>query len=248
MPRAPKLGWSIHALKDTDLGATPAGLYIVQPEFAAHYKAGHKVPGTTADVKDCYRCGAVGTKAYADEAFDLDAPIKNAGSLHGRMQMYASNWLTGGTIFAYLKLKRVMRHDQHGKRVETKHRKASDALTTKEQTEVKLRETQFHKLLDGSTRSRIQKVRGKSEWYASPTVLKLIATLAKLAHRGEAENLYIFESDRDKPTKFSLSRVKEYLTVETEDLALVEVQGLGSTRTTRSGLTDGKRRTAKYGS
>ena len=83
-------------------------LYIMRPNYLDKYEAGKdkvKVGDEQVDVHNCFRCGSVGTKAYQYKDKDADAKWKHVpGNLYGRMMMYESNWLTGGRVYAVLKL------------------------------------------------------------------------------------------------------------------------------------------------
>lgn len=258
------LGWTLRELKEHEswergdkagLCHAPAGLYIVQPDFATRYREGEKVFGTSADVRDCYRCGAVGTKSYTDEKTDMSAKLVKGqhSTLLSRMEMYRSNWVTGARIYAFLQVGRRMAGTPFGHRADQLYVKPSDRLQVDKQPLIVYRENEFHHNLNQSADSA--RVRGikkvypaaKSEWYAARNVLSLIGELAKLNNLGDVENLYIFEAGRDKATKFSKARVADYVTVTTRRYrndtdGLTAVARDGATRAHRSHYAPGQGR------
>ena len=205
--------------QDVALGQSPAGLYVVQPNYCVRL-ADQTVEDTPHRYIDCYRCGSVGTKEHADEATSIDAPYNAKSSLSGRMQMYHSNWLGGGKILAFLKLSKDFVYNAQFLRVEQKYIDEFGKVGGR----VKTRERQFHRMLtDARKAPNVHKVRdaANSEWFAGPRD-EILQALLRVCGKHHENRLFLFDAERGR-TSLSQSSLKPYLQVTDEQFYEVPV-------------------------
>lgn len=219
----PEWGMSYNKLKagndedNVSVGKIQSGLYIVQPAYAQWNPTLVVNDQKGYQVGDCYRCGAVGTKAYVDEKQQGDA-LMGPSSLLGRMMMYDSNWLMGGTLYAFLDLdrpKEFQKGAQEATRRESKYVRASDP---KERTLVQHMERIYHERLKAHEDIGVAK---EKEWFHGAKE-DMLATLVSLS-RGQAnERLHLFY--RDGVKRFKMIKVKSVFDVyeKTMDEELIE--------------------------
>ena len=217
-------GWGMpySKLRGEEEGRIQSGLYIVQPAYAQW--AGDRETTKGHRIDECFRCGAVGTKAYADEKGEGDA-LQGPSSLWGRMMMYDSNWLGGGQIYAFLDLDRPGQFKKSGNmRLEQKYKRRGASMTL-----VTAMEQMFHERLK---RTKGIEVAKEKEWFHGNKEDMLAALLSLAGKENAKERLYLF--DADGAHRMKVHRTKAYLQLfvqEREELEEVPMRQRSQRRT-----------------
>lgn len=203
-------GMSYNKLKPGDaadnvaVGKIQSGLYIVQPAYAQWNPTLEINSQKKYRLGDCYRCGAVGTKAYVDEKEEGEA-LLGPSSLRGRMMMYDSNWLGGGTLYAFLDLDRPK--EFVGGSATRREKVYVRPGEKKPLTLVKQMERVYHERLRGHSQLGVAK---EKEWFHGAKE-DMLATLISLAGGQADERLHLFYKDGVK--RYKVVKVKEVLQI-----------------------------------
>ena len=165
------------------------GLYIVtQNQLPPYFKDRY------------FRCGASGTREIRD-----GEKSNKPSSLSSRMYMYYGNWITSGTLHAFLSVPRSVFSDFSEKQLPKTHKRdqrPAYAKALKGKTRLMLREHEFHAKLDKHT--KVTRARGdRVEWFVGE-----LDTLKRCLMGIGTGDFYEFTGN-EQPIKTTLKRMSQ---------------------------------------